>query len=37
LASVLLQRDYEEFKMRVNALLVAKAQKTPEKDWIMEE
>ena len=34
LASVLLQRDYEEFKVRINAL-VAKAQKTPEDGWTM--
>jgi hypothetical protein len=36
LASVLLQRDYEEFKVRINAL-VAKAQKTPEEGWTMED
>lgn len=29
-----LQRDYEEFKVRVNAL-VAKAQKTPDEGWTM--
>lgn len=30
------QRDYEEFKVRVNAL-VAKAQKTPEEGWTMQD
>lgn len=29
-----LQREYEEYKVRVNAL-VAKAQKTPEDGWTM--
>ncbi|KAJ3671022.1 hypothetical protein LUZ60_008448 [Juncus effusus] len=29
-----MKRDYEEYKVRVNAL-VAKAQKTPEEGWIM--
>lgn len=32
--SILSQRDYEEFKVRINAL-VAKAQKTPEEGWTM--
>lgn len=32
----MLQRDYEEFKVRMNAL-VAKAQKTPEEGWIMQD
>lgn len=31
-----LQRDYEEFKVRINAL-VAKAQKTPEEGWTMQD
>lgn len=31
-----LQRDYEEYKVRVNAL-VAKAQKTPEEGWTMQD
>lgn len=30
------QRDYEEYKVRVNAL-VAKAQKTPEEGWTMQD
>lgn len=30
------QRDYEEYKVRINAL-VAKAQKTPEEGWIMQD
>ncbi len=30
------QREYEEFKVRVNAL-VAKAQKVPEEGWTMED
>jgi len=30
------QRDYEEYKVRVNAL-VAKAQKTPEEGWTMKD
>lgn len=34
--SVFLQRDYEEFKVRINAL-VAKAQKMPEEGWTMED
>lgn len=31
-----LQREYEEFKVRINAL-VAKAQKTPEEGWTMQD
>jgi hypothetical protein len=31
---VLFQREYEEFKIRINAL-VAKAQKVPEEGWTM--
>ncbi|KAL0011372.1 hypothetical protein SO802_006480 [Lithocarpus litseifolius] len=31
-----LQRDYEEFKVRINGL-VAKAQKTPEEGWTMQD
>lgn len=31
-----LQRDYEEYKVRVNAL-VAKAQKTPDEGWTMQD
>ncbi|KAE7995878.1 hypothetical protein FH972_000641 [Carpinus fangiana] len=31
-----MKRDYEEFKVRVNAL-VAKAQKTPEEGWTMDD
>lgn len=31
-----IQREYEEFKIRVNAL-VAKAQKVPEEGWIMQD
>jgi len=30
------QREYEEFKIRVNGL-VAKAQKVPEEGWIMQD
>jgi len=30
------QREYEEFKVRINAL-VAKAQKTPEEGWTMQD
>lgn len=30
------QREYEEFKVRVNAL-VAKAQKVPEEGWTMQD
>lgn len=32
----LLQREYEEFKVRINAL-VAKAQKVPEEGWTMQD
>ncbi|KAG2600744.1 hypothetical protein PVAP13_5KG536500 [Panicum virgatum] len=31
-----MKRDYEEYKVRINAL-VAKAQKTPEEGWIMQD
>lgn len=31
-----MQREYEEFKIRINAL-VAKAQKTPEEGWTMQD
>ena len=31
-----MQRKYEEFKVRINAL-VAKAQKTPEEGWTMQD
>lgn len=31
-----MQREYEEFKVRINAL-VAKAQKKPEEGWIMQD
>lgn len=31
-----MQRAYEEFKVRVNAL-VAKAQKTPDEGWSMQD
>jgi hypothetical protein len=31
-----LQREYEEFKVRINAL-VAKAQKVPEEGWVMQD
>ena len=31
-----MQREYEEFKVRINAL-VAKAQKTPEEGWTMQD
>jgi len=31
-----LQREYEEFKVRINGL-VAKAQKVPEEGWIMQD
>uniref|UniRef100_A0A453FIC5 cellulose synthase (UDP-forming) n=1 Tax=Aegilops tauschii subsp. strangulata TaxID=200361 RepID=A0A453FIC5_AEGTS len=31
-----MKRDYEEFKVRINAL-VAKAQKTPEEGWVMQD
>jgi cellulose synthase A len=30
------QREYEEYKVRVNAL-VAKAQKTPDEGWTMQD
>ena len=30
------QREYEEFKVRINAL-VAKAQKVPEEGWTMQD
>lgn len=33
---ILLQREYEEFKVRINGL-VAKAQKVPEEGWIMQD
>jgi len=32
----LLQRDYEEFKVKINAL-VATAQKVPEEGWTMQD
>jgi len=32
----LVQRDYEEFKVRINAL-VAMAQKVPEDGWTMQD
>lgn len=32
----ILQREYEEFKVRINAL-VAKAQKVPEEGWTMQD
>jgi hypothetical protein len=32
----MLQREYEEFKVRINAL-VAKAQKVPEEGWTMQD
>ena len=32
----IIQRDYEEYKVRINAL-VAKAQKTPDEGWIMQD
>lgn len=31
-----LQREYEEFKVRINGL-VAKAQKVPEEGWVMQD
>ena len=31
-----LQREYEEFKVRINAL-VSKAQKVPEEGWTMQD
>ena len=36
LISYVFQREYEEFKVRVNGL-VAKAQKVPEEGWIMQD
>lgn len=33
---VVLQREYEEFKVRINAL-VSKAQKKPEEGWVMQD
>ena len=33
---IFFQRDYEEYKVRVNAL-VAKAQKTPDEGWTMQD
>ena len=33
---VCMQREYEEFKVRVNAL-VAKAQKVPDEGWTMQD
>jgi len=30
------QREYEEFKVRINAL-VSKAQKTPDEGWVMQD
>lgn len=33
---MMLQREYEEFKVRVNAL-VAKAHKVPEEGWTMQD
>lgn len=32
----LLQREYEEFKVRIN-VLVAKSQKKPEEGWILQD
>ena len=32
----LFQREYEEFKIRIN-VLVAKAQKVPEEGWVMQD
>lgn len=32
----MLQRDYEEFRVRINAL-VAKAQKKPDEGWTMQD
>jgi len=31
-----LQREYEEFKVKINSL-VAKAQKKPEEGWVMQD
>lgn len=36
IGSILLQRDYEEFRVRINAL-VAKAQKKPDEGWTMQD
>jgi cellulose synthase A len=36
LLCLILQREYEEFKVRVNGL-VAKALKVPEEGWIMQD
>ena len=36
LCALSLQREYEEFKIRVNGL-VAKAQKIPEEGWVMQD
>jgi hypothetical protein len=33
---IFIQREYEEFKVRINAL-VAKAQKVPEEGWTMQD
>jgi hypothetical protein len=33
---IFLQREYEEFKVRINAL-VAKAEKVPEEGWTMQD
>lgn len=35
-ANKLLQREYEEFKVRINGL-VAKAQKVPDEGWVMQD
>ena len=36
MALFFIQREYEEFKVRINAL-VAKAQKVPEEGWTMQD
>lgn len=36
LGTLVLQREYEEFKIRINAL-VSKAQKVPEEGWVMQD
>ena len=36
LLNLLVQRDYEEFKVRINGL-VAMAQKVPEEGWTMQD
>lgn len=36
IGSDVVQREYEEFKVRINAL-VAKAQKVPEEGWTMQD